>query len=267
MGEEPQRRLAAIVSTDVVGYSRLIGIDEAGTLAALRNIRAELIDPLIERHGGRIVKTMGDGLLLEFPSVVNAATCSIAVQQGMAQQDMDLRIGINLGDIVIEADDIHGDGVNVAARLQEACEAGGLALSGVAHESLGNLVDATFEDAGPQEFKNIERPIRMWHWMPDTAPSPIRRHLGQKLAQADKPTIAVLPFDNMSGDPEHAYFADGIAEDITTELSRFGALFVVSRHSAFKYRGDGLDLAQVGRVRWSHLVGQFGGVVKVYSAV
>ena len=174
MAEGTQRRLAAIVSADVVGYSRLIGVDESGTLDALREHRTELIDPLIADHGGRIVKTMGDGLLLEFPSVVNAVKCSIEVQLGMVKRNAEVaddrrvvfRVGVNLGDIVIEGDDIHGDGVNVAARLQEVSEAGGLALSGVAYESLGSLVDAAFSDGGEQSLKNIARPVRVWRWLP-----------------------------------------------------------------------------------------------------
>ena len=251
MSEGTQRRLAAIVSADVVGYSRLIGQDEEGTLAALRAHRAELIDPLIAEHGGRVVKTMGDGLLLEFPSVVGAVKCSIAVQRGMAASNntvdearrLTFRIGVNLGDIAIDGDDIHGDGVNVAARLQEACEPGGLALSGVAHESLGSLVDARFSDGGRRQFKNIAREIQVWRWA-------LEAHSGaladdEPPALPDKPSIAVLPFDNMSGDPEQEYFADGIAEDVITALSRFRSLFVIARNSSFTYKGRAVDVTLV----------------------
>jgi adenylate cyclase len=253
MSESTQRRLAAIVSADVVGYSRLIGADEAGTLAALRAHRKELIDPLIGDHGGRIVKTMGDGLLLEFPSVVNATQCAIEIQHRMAGRNeaidearrLTFRIGINLGDIVIEGEDIHGDGVNVAARLQEAGEPGGLALSGIAHESLGNLVDAHFEDGGRQEFKNIARLIQVWRWSP-TAQAP-KEAVAEAPALPDKPSIGVLPFENMSGDPDQQYFADGIAEDVTTALSRFGSLFVIARDSSFTYKGTATDVTQVAR--------------------
>jgi len=253
MSESIQRRLAAIVSADVVGYSRLIGADEAGTLAALRAHRKELIDPLIGDHGGRIVKTMGDGLLLEFPSVVNATQCAIEIQHRMAGRNdaidearrLTFRIGINLGDIVIEGEDIHGDGVNVAARLQEASEPGGLALSGVVHESLGSLVDAHFEDGGRQKFKNIVRPIQVWRWTPAT--QALTEAATEAPALPDKPSIAVLPFDNMSGDPEQEYFADGIAEDVITALSRFGSLFVIARVSSFTYKGTTTDIPQVAR--------------------
>jgi TolB-like protein/class 3 adenylate cyclase len=267
MSEGTQRRLAAIVSTDVVGYSRLIGADEASTLAALKAHRSELIDPLIAEHGGRIVKTMGDGLLLEFPSVVGAVNCSIAVQLGMAGRNetvdedrrLTFRIGINLGDIAIDDDDIHGDGVNVAARLQEVSEPGGLALSGVAYESLGSLVEATFADGGQQQFKNIARPVRVWRWSPDpstfqsgtedrpaVAPSSADA-TGVPASFADKPAIAVLPFTNMSADPEQEYFADGIAEDIITGLSRFRNFLVIARNTTFTYKGQAVDVGQVSR--------------------
>ena len=253
MSEGTQRRLAAIVSADVVGYSRLIGADEASTLAALRAHRSELIDPLIAENGGRIVKTMGDGLLLEFPSVVGAVNCSIAVQLGMVGRNeavdedrrLTFRIGANLGDIAIDGNDIHGDGVNVAARLQEACEPGGLALSGVAHESMGNLVDARFSDAGRQQFKNIAREVQVWTWSPEAAADPVRDEV--PLALPDKPSIAVLPFDNMSGDPEQEFFSDGVTEDIITALSRFHLFFVIARNTSFTYKGSSVDVKQVSR--------------------
>ena len=252
MAEGTQRRLAAIVSVDVVGYSRLIGADEAGTLAALRAHRKELIDPLIIiEHSGRIVKTMGDGLLLEFQSVVNATQCAIEIQSAMAERNQAIdeerritfRIGINLGDIVIEGEDIHGDGVNVAARLQEACWPGGLALSGLAYESFGNLINAQFEDSGQQNFKNIIRPIQVWRWSP--AMQPRIEAAAIPPALPDKPSIAVLPFENMSGDSEQEYFADGIAEDVITALSRFGSLFVIARNSSFTYKGTATDVTRV----------------------
>ena len=256
MANETQRRLAAIVSADVVGYSRLIGADEAGTLAALRAHRAELIDPLVARHGGRIVKTMGDGLLLEFPSVVNAVKCSIEVQDGMVARNSDiaegrrivLRIGINLGDIVIDGDDIHGDGVNVAARLQAASEAGGLALSGASYESLGSLVDAVFEDGGQQRFKNITRPIQVWRWR---SGAPVARVSlatpDATLPLPDKPSIAVLPFDNMSGDAEQEYFSDGLTEDLITALTHWRRFPVIARNSCFAYKDRAVDIKQVAR--------------------
>ena len=254
MSAGTQRRLAAIVSTDVVGYSRLIGLDEASTLDALRNHRREFIDPLIAKHGGRIVNTTGDGLLLEFPSVVNAVTCSIEVQDGMvvrngdiaADQRIQFRVGINLGDVVIEGGDIYGDGVNVAARLQQASPAGGLALSGVAYESLGNLIDATFEDAGQHQFKNIARPIQVWQWTPDALSAvagPAAESARGPLPE--NPSIAVLPFDNMSTDAEQEYFSDGITEEIITTLSKVPKLFVVSRNSTFVYKGHSVDVKHV----------------------
>ncbi len=254
--QRENRRLAAIVSADVVGYSRLIGEDEAGTLGALRAHRNELIDPLIAKYGGRIVKTMGDGLLLEFPSVVNAVKCSIEMQDGMVDRNVDIaedkriafRIGINLGDIVTEGDDIHGDGVNVAARLQEASEASGIAISGIAYDGMGKLVDAVFEDAGGQQFKNIARSIQMWRWIPKAASRTAGPATAEKrLELPDKPSIAVLPFDNMSGDPEQEYFSDGITEDIITALSRLRWLFVIARNSTFTYKGRAVDIKAVGR--------------------
>ncbi len=256
MVEGTQRKLAAIVSADVVGYSRLMGADETGTLDALRAHRAELIDPKIAEHGGRIVKTMGDGLLLEFPSIVNAVNCSIEIQDGMAVRNRDVpddkriifRIGVNLGDIITEGDDIHGDGVNVAARLQEASAAGGLALSGIAYESLGNLVDATFEDSGQQQFKNIARPIQVWRWARGASLAAANSApVDEPVPLPDKPSIAVLSFDNLSGDPEQEYFADGIVEDIITELSREPDLFVIARNSSFAYKGQSPDIRQVAR--------------------
>jgi adenylate cyclase len=222
----------------------------------MRSHRKDLIDPLIAKHGGRIVKTMGDGLLLEFPSVVNAVKCSIDVQEGMFRRNSDVaedkriefRIGVNLGDIVIEGDDIHGDGVNVAARLQEASETGGLALSGIAHESLGSLIDADFEDGGQHQFKNIARPIRTWRWAPHKPSATTSPDLAEEPpALPDKPSIAVLPFDNMSNDPEQEYFSDGITEDIITEISRIPEVIVISRNSTFTYKGKAAKVQDVCR--------------------
>ncbi len=254
MAGDTQRRLAAIVSTDVVGYSRLMGLDEEGTLAALRAHRAELIDAKIAEHGGRIVKTMGDGLLLEFPSVVNATQCVIEVQQGMAERNegidedrrITFRVGVNLGDIIIEGEDIHGDGVNIAARLQEIAEPGGVAISRRVHDDVQDRLDAPFDDAGEQTLKNIARPIHVWRWSPMARPAGSSSPPdSEPLALPDKPSIAVLPFDNMSGDPEQEYFADGIAEDVITALSRFRSLFVIARNSSFTYKGRAVDITQV----------------------
>ena len=209
MTEGVQRKLAAIVSTDVVGYSRLMGVDEAGTLAALRNHRAELIDGKIAEHGGRIVKTMGDGLLLEFPSVVDATQCMVEIQSHMADRNQDIdedkriifRIGVNLGDIIIEGEDILGDGVNIAARLQEIGAPGGIAIAENVHEQILSKLDLVFADGGMYEAKNIAQPIHIWHWSPDGAGASAVEVAGESepLPLPDKPSIAVLPFDNMSG--------------------------------------------------------------------
>ena len=249
-----QRRLSAIVSADVAGYSRLMGRDEAGTLAALKALRAELVDPTIAAHGGRIVKTTGDGLLLEFPSVVDAVVCMTLVQTAMAARNVEVpedrriafRIGVNLGDIIIDGDDIHGDGVNVAARLQEIAEPSGLCLSSRVHDDVRDRLDTQFVDGGEQTLKNIARPVHVWRWSP-TASAPAAAPADMALALPDKPSIAVLAFSNLSGDPEQEYFCDGVSEDIITELSRFRSLFVIARNSSFSYKGKSPDIRQVGK--------------------
>jgi adenylate cyclase len=249
-----ERRLAAILMADIVGYSRLIGFDEEGTIARQRVHREEIIDLKISAHGGRIVKTTGDGLLVEFPSVVDAVKCAIDVQTELAGRDTDVpeerrihyRIGINLGDIVIDGDDILGDGVNVAARLEGLAKPGGVCISATVHDHLPGKVSAVFEEAGEQTVKNVPRPVRVWHWLPGTAaggpPKP-----DELLSLPDKPSIAVLAFDNMSGDLEQEFFADGIAEEVITALSRFRSLFVIARNSSFTYKGSAVDIAQVAR--------------------
>jgi adenylate cyclase len=236
------RRLAAILAADVVGYARLMGEDEAGTLAALRAHRAEIFDPVIAEHGGRLVKLMGDGALVEFSSVVNAVEAALAIQQRVAAGDsrIRLRIGINLGDVIIDGDDIYGDGVNVAARLEALAEPGGICIASIVHESIGNRVEAEFADAGAHEVKGIARPIQVWQWPAAGAVQPV-------LALPEKPSIAILPFDNMSSDPEQDFFAEGIAEDIITELSKFRSLFVIARNSSFSFKGQALEVREVGR--------------------
>ena len=250
------RRLAAIVIADVVGYSRLMGMDEAGTIAALRAHRASLIDPLAAEHGGRIVKTMGDGLLLEFASVVNATQYAIAVQQGMAERNREVdedrriifRVGINLGDIVIDGEDILGDGVNVAARLQEIAEPGGIALSARVHEDVRDRLDAAFADDGEHALKNIARPMRVWRWPANVQQAgPIAGQKAAVRAGADKPSIVVLPFENMSGEAGQEFFADGLSEDIITALSRFHSFDVVGRNTAFTFKGRSVDLKTVAQ--------------------
>jgi TolB-like protein len=254
--ERVERRLAAILAADVVGYSRLVRADEEGTLARLKALRDELIDPSTTRHGGRIVKTMGDGVLIEFPSVVDAVRSAVEVQQSLAAREADvpedrrivIRVGINLGDVVIDGDDIHGDGVNVAARLEALAEPGSICVSGAVYDQVRDRVDFTFEDLGEQEVKNIDRPVRVWRWASDVSAAVSGpATTDQLLPLPDKPSIAVLPFENMSGDPEQEYFADGIAEDIITALSRFHWFFVIARNSSFTFKGKAVDVRTVGR--------------------
>ena len=246
-----QRRLAAILSADVVGYSRLMGADEAGTLERLQALRAEIVDPVIAAHDGRMVKLMGDGALVEFASVVGAVNCAVAVQRGMAERTAGeadetrivFRVGVNLGDVIIDGDDIYGDGVNVAARLQEIAEPGGVCVSGGVYDQVKGKVEAVVEDMGAQNVKNIAEPVRAYRWS-DAIAAPVR---AAPLALPDKPSIAVLSFVNMSGDPEQEYFSDGITEDIITELSRFPTLFVIARNSSFHFKGKAVKVSKVGR--------------------
>jgi TolB-like protein len=244
------RRLAAILAADVAGYSRLMGADEEGTLERLKALRRELVDPKIAEHHGRIVKTTGDGLLVEFASVVDAVRCAVEVQRAMPVRDagaaadnrIELRIGINLGDIILDDGDIFGDGVNIAARLEALAEPGGICLGGSAHEQVRDKLDLAFEDMGEQQVKNIARPVRVYRVRLGEAASP-----AAALALPDKPSIAVLPFQNMSGDPEQEYFVDGMVEEIITALSRIRWLFVIARNSSFTYKGQAVDVKQVGR--------------------
>ena len=254
--ERVERRLAAILAADVTGYSRLMGEDEAGTLARLKTLRRELIDPEIAEHRGRVVKTTGDGILIEFPSVVEAVACAVAVQQRMAQrnkgiaasQRIEFRVGINSGDVIVEEGDIHGDGVNVAARLEALSRPGGICISAIVHEQVQGRIDCAFTDLGEQSLKNITRPVRVYCVVPKRpAPEEAPPAAGATLALPDKPSIAVLPFQNMSGDPEQEYFADGMVEEIITALSRIRWLFVIARHSSFTYKGQAIDEKRVGR--------------------
>jgi adenylate cyclase len=242
-----QRRLAAILAADVVGFSRLMGEDEAGTLVALKALRQALIDPKITEHNGRIFKTTGDGVLVEFPSVVNAVACAIDIQRAMAAhtagKSISLRIGVNLGDVIIDDDDVFGDGVNLAARLEGIAPASGIAISATVRDHLGSRLDLHFEDMGEQTLKNIATPVRAYSVQPVTSTAAHR----PTLTLPNKPSIAVLPFQNMSGDPEQEYFADGMVEEIITALSRFNSLFVIARNSSFTYKGRAVDVKQVGR--------------------
>ena len=251
-----ERRLAAILIADVVGYSRLIRADEEGTLAALKALRAELIDPKIAEHHGRVVKLMGDGMLAEFSSVVDAVRAAVETQQAVSERNaglpedkrMEFRVGINLGDVVIDGDDIHGDGVNVAARLEGLAEPGGVYVSAAVYDQVRDRVDIAFEDLGEQEVKNIDRPLRVWRWVGNTAaPPPEAVGAKQLRPPPDRPSIVVLPFDNMSRDPEQEYFSDGISEDIITDLSKVSGLFVIARNSAFVYKGKGFNIPEVCR--------------------
>ena len=258
--ERLQRRLAAILSADVVGYSRLMGIDEAGTLARLKAMRRDLFDPLIAAHSGRTFKLMGDGALVEFASAVDAVTCAIEVQKQVQEHNagssedsrIQFRIGINVGDIIVEGDDIYGDGVNVAARIQALADAGGIYMSRGAADQVRDKVPIKIEARGEQTVKNIARPIEVFCIIADDR-DPILVAIRKSEAHVhsptvdDKPSAAVLPFQNMSGDQEQEYFADGIVEDIITALSRFRQLFVIARNSSFTYKGRTVDVKQVGR--------------------
>jgi TolB-like protein len=247
------RRLAAILAADVAGYSRLIEVDEEGTLGRLKALRAEVIDPKIAGHRGRIVKTTGDGLLVEFASVIDALRCAAEVQAAMDESNVALppdsriefRIGINVGDIVVEDGDIFGDGVNVAARLEGLAEPGGSCVSARVQEDAAGRLDLSFEDMGEQSLKNIARPVRAYRVVAATGSASTPASPGPALP--GKPSIAVLPFANISGDPEQEYFADGMVDEITTALSRIRWLFVIAQNSSFSYKGHSPDVKQVGR--------------------
>ncbi len=256
--ERTQRRLAAILSADVVGYSRLMGEDEAGTLTALKSHRLELIDPSVEEYGGRIVKLMGDGILIEFPSVVEAFGCAIAVQRGLAKRNeavpesrqVVFRVGVNVGDVIIEDDDIYGDGVNLAARIQSLADPGGVCISRTARDQIRDKLDIDLEDLGEHELKNIARPVRVFRIPIDSPETPPGERAGgfhQATGSESKIrlAIAILPFNNMSSDPEQAFFSDGLTEDLITELSRFGDLTVIARDSTFTFKGRSMKVQEV----------------------
>jgi adenylate cyclase len=248
------RRLAAILAADVAGYSRLMGADEEGTLERLKALRRELLDPKIAEHRGRIVKTTGDGMLVEFASVVDAVRCAVAVQQAMlerntsigAESRIELRIGINLGDVIVEGDDLYGDGVNIAARIEALADAGGVFVSNTVHDHVRDRLPFVFEDLGEQQAKNIARPVRVYR-VRDTGTAAKSPSTPWPLPLPDKPSIAVLPFQNLSGDLEQEYFADGMVEEIITALSRIRWLFVIARNSTFTYKGQATDVKRVGR--------------------
>jgi TolB-like protein/class 3 adenylate cyclase len=252
----PVRRLTAILAADVAGYSRLMGVDEEGTHERLRGHLGELVEPKITEHRGRIVKNTGDGFLAEFASVVDAVRCAVEIQRGMAERNagtppekrIEFRIGINLGDVIAEEHDIFGDGVNIAARLEALAEPGGISVSRVVRDQVRDKVAFVFEDLGEQQVKNIARPVRVYRVRDLGAPTEQRLPASsQPCPLPDKPSIAVLSFANMSGDPEQEYFADGMVEEIITALSRIRWLFVIARNSSFTYKGRAVDVKQVGR--------------------
>ena len=243
MTEGAQRKLAAILAADVVGYSRLMSEDETGTLAALRHFRREVLAPTVAEYGGKLIKSMGDGWLVEFASVAYGVSCAVKLQESLADNErIKLRVGLHIGDVTFEDEDIYGDGVNVASRLQEIAEPGGVVISGAARSGIDKKLAAGFQDLGAHELKNIAEPISAFGWGMKA-----RRNRQAALSLPDKPSVAVLPFENMSGDPEQEYFSDGVTEDIITELTKIAGLFVIARHSAFAYKGQVISLREIGR--------------------
>jgi TolB-like protein/class 3 adenylate cyclase len=275
------RRLAAILAADVAGYSRLMGADEEGTLERLKALRRELLDPRIAEHRGRIVKTTGDGLLVEFASVLDAVRCAVAVQQAMPERNtgvaadnrIELRIGINLGDVIVESDDLYGDGVNIAVRIEALADAGRVFVSNTVHDHVRDRLPFVFEDLGEQSVKNIARPVQVYGLRAGAiadlpapsvppAPSTLQPFVAPRLS------IVVLPFANLSDDPEQQYFADGITEDLTTDLSRISGSFVISRNTAFTYRNKSVDTKRIGcelgvRYALEGSVRRFGNQIRV----
>lgn len=250
--QKVQRHLAAVLAADVVSFSALMGEDEEGTLAKLKSLRRDVIEPKVGEHQGRVVKTTGDGLLIEFPSSLEAVRCAVEIQDILSagtsepSQTVQLRIGINLGDIISEDGDIYGDGVNIAARLEQLAQPGGICVSGKIYEEVRGKLTYSFQDLGEQQVKNIVRPVRVYS-LSRSLPSLGADQQRPPLALPDKPSIAVLPFTNLSGDPEQEYFADGLVEDIITGLSRVRSFFVIARNSSFTYKGRAVDVRQISR--------------------
>jgi len=243
MVDKTQRRLAAILAADVAGYTRLVELDTDGTVAAWKSARDNVIKPLVDKKSGHIIKFTGDGFLVEFPSVQDAVFCAITLQAQLTSSPLDFRMGINVGDIVDDGGDVHGEGVNIAARLEALAEPGGICVSGDVYNQVRNRIEADFRDMGEKEIKHVSQPVRVYaigvsERGPSESPVP---------EIPDKPSIAVLPFDNMSGDPEQEYFSDGITEDIITELSRFQSLFVIARNSSFAFKGEAIDITDVAK--------------------
>jgi adenylate cyclase len=252
---EEMRRLAAILAADLVGYTRLMSADEAGTLARLKALREDVLEPIVAAHQGRVVKLIGDGLLVEFTSAVEAVACATEWQEHVVEQEaardpnarLQFRIGINIGDVIVEGDDLYGEGVNIAARMEGLAEPGGICLSAKVHQEVVNKLPLAFEDLGAKKLKNVSEPVRVYRISPGSHDDQGIRQADSGLARSDKPSIAVLPFTNMSDDPEQSYFSDGITEDIITELSRFHTLFVIARNSTFAYKGQAVKVQDVGR--------------------
>src|SRR5215472_8502951 len=251
----PVRRLTAILAADVAGYSRLMGADEEGTHERLQAHLGELVNPKIAEHRGRVVKNTGDGFLAEFASVVDAVRCAVEVQRGMTERNaetapekcIEFRVGINLGDVIAEEHDIFGDGVNIAARLEGLAEPGGISVSRMVRDNVRDKLDYVFEDLGDQQVKNIARPVRVYRVRDRSVPAEQATTLpAQALPLSDKPSIAVLPFANLSGDPEQEFFADGITEDIITLLAGWRAFPVIARNSTFTYKGKSVDIKKIG---------------------
>jgi TolB-like protein len=267
--ERVQRRLAAILAADVVGYSRLMELDEAGTMATLKARRKEVVEPLVARHQGRIFKVTGDGILVEFGSAVNAVQCAVELQHRMAASNCDLpkarqiilRVGVNLGDVMVEGGDLYGDGVNIAARLESMAEPGGILVSGAVHDYAKNKIGAAFEDLGARNVRNIVDPVRVYGVVGTPA-----GEVGRTRTTNDKPSIAVLPFVNMSGDAEQEYFSDGVTEDLITQLSRFRELLVISRNSSFVFKGKAVNVAEIARKLGVHFVVE-GSIRKIGDRV
>jgi TolB-like protein len=255
--ERVNRRLAAILAADVVGYSRLIEFDEAGTRARFRSLQLELIEPRIAADEGRIVKTMGDGFLIEFPSVVDAVHCALAIQTLMQMRNvgipedikMELRIGVNTGDVIVEGDDIHGDGVNVAARLEGICEPGAVFVSGAVYDQAAGKLEASFEDLGERTVKNLAKPVRVYRAVAESSldTRPRAPTSDTRLPREERPSIAVLPFDNLSNDPEQEYFSDGMAEDLITDISKISGVSVTARNSSFAFKGQSSDAKEIAK--------------------
>ena len=247
-----EHRLAAVLAADMAGYSRLMEVDETGTLARLRTHRIELVDPAIAKNNGRVIKTTGDGMLVEFQSVTDAVRCAVEIQERMKRRNSDVpkerriefRIGINLGDIIFDNDDIFGDGVNIASRIEQLADIGGICVTAAVATQIVDRLDITLDDLGEKNLKNISRPVRLYRVMLDGSSQPFQQ-AKQETRPVSKPSILVLPFDNMSGDPEQEFFADGLTEDITTELSRHHELFVISRNSSFIYKNRAVNVREV----------------------